>query len=99
MIRVSIGVDVDGRKDALWAALAFGILNAALQAIVGSLPVPNTLITLLLLAVIANATLFYVTPAFVKGFRVNGCVHALIASIVLGILSTTLLWVWGSIRV
>jgi uncharacterized membrane protein YvlD (DUF360 family) len=95
MIRVSIGLDVDSRKRALWAAFAIGLLNAVVQFLAGKLSVPNIQIVLLLLAIVVNAIMLYAMSALAKGFRVNGCINGLIAATVLALLNTCLYWLWG----
>jgi len=99
MIRVSIGLDADSRQSALWAALVFGLFNAALHPLMGVLPIPNTLITFFLLAVVVNAIVLLLTSTIIKGFRVNGCVNALIASVALGVLNTLLYGILGFVGV
>lgn len=93
--RLSIGLDVDDVGSALLAALVLGLLNATLRPILGFLAFPITLLTFGLFSVVLNALVLYITAALVKGFHLRGFIHAIIASILLGILNAVILWVLG----
>jgi putative membrane protein len=93
LARLSIGLDVDDTGSALLAALVLGLLNATLRPLLGFLAFPITFLTLGLFAIVLNALVLYITAALVKGFHVRGFLHAIIASILLGILNGIIFWV------
>jgi putative membrane protein len=95
LARISIGLDVDDTPSALIAALVLGLLNATLRPILGFLAFPITLLTFGLFAIVLNAIVLYITAALVKGFHLRGFGHAMIASILLGILNGVIFWVLG----
>jgi putative membrane protein len=95
LARLSIGLDVDDMGSALIAALVLGLLNATLRPVLGFLAFPITILTFGLFAIVLNAVVLYITAALVKGFKIRSFIHALIASILLGIVSGVILWVLG----
>jgi putative membrane protein len=92
LARISIGLDVDNAGSALVAALVLGLLNATLRPVLGFLAFPITLLTFGLFSIVLNAIVLYITAALVDGFHVRGFVNAVIASILLGILNSIILW-------
>jgi putative membrane protein len=95
LARVNIGLDVDDTGSALLAALVLGLLNATLRPVLGFFAFPITFLTFGLFAIVLNAIVLYITAALVKGFHIRGFVHAIIASILLGILNGAIFWVLG----
>lgn len=97
LARISIGLEVDDTKSALIAALVLGLLNATLRPVLGFLAFPITLLTFGLFAIVLNALVLYITAALVNGFHVRGFLHAIIASILLGLLNGLIFWVLGTL--
>jgi len=93
MVRVSIGLDTDNVRSTLLIAVAVGILNATLRPVLGFVAFPITFLTFGLFSIILNAIVLYATAALVKGFHINGCVNAIIAAVVLGILNGLIFWI------
>ncbi|MCA9361272.1 phage holin family protein [Candidatus Kaiserbacteria bacterium] len=81
------GVTVDGLYTALITALILGLLNVTVRPILIVLTLPITIITLGLFIFIINALIFMFVASFVDGFTVDGFVTALIASLIVSILS------------
>jgi putative membrane protein len=97
LARLSIGLDVDDTKSALIAALVLGLLNATLRPVLGFFAFPITLLTFGLFSFVLNAIVLYITAALVNGFHIRGFLHALVASILLGILNGLIFWVLGAL--
>lgn len=85
--RLRIGIEIQDAGTALIAALVLGLLNAIVRPILAFLSLPITVLTLGLFALVLNALMIMLMGAIVKGVRVNGFFGALIASIVLSILT------------
>lgn len=81
------GVQVDGMKSALLAALILGVVNALIRPLVVVLTIPITILTLGLFLFAINALMFLLTSKLVPGFRVEGCLAALVGSLVFSILN------------
>ena len=65
-------------------------MNAILGPILRFLTFPLTVLTLGLFRLLVNAFLLKVAAAFAPGFRVNGCLPAVLGALVLTVLSTIL---------
>jgi len=85
--RLNLGLQIDGLTTTLIAALVLGLLNAFVRPILAFLSLPITILTLGLFALVLNALMIMLMGALVKGVHVNGFLGALIASIVLSILT------------
>lgn len=91
--RLNLGLQIDNLTTTLVAALVLGLLNAFVRPILGFLSLPITILTLGLFSLVLNALMILLMSALVKGVHVNGFLGALIASIVLSILT----WIISSI--
>ena len=91
--RLNLGLQIDNLTTTLVAALVLGLLNAFVRPILGFLSLPITILTLGLFSLVLNALMILLMSALVKGVHVNGFLGALIASIVLSILT----WIFSSI--
>ena len=69
------------------AAIVLGLLNAVVRPILVFLTFPITLITLGLFIIVLNAAMLELTSALVSGFRIDSFGWAMIAAIVLSIIS------------
>lgn len=83
-----LGIDIDGFGTALIAALVLGVLNALVRPILAFFTLPLTFLTLGLFSFVLNALIFALAAALVDGFRVRGCLSALIGPIVFGFLNS-----------
>lgn len=91
--RLVPGVHVAGFYAALVVALVLGILNALVRPILVFLTLPLNLVTLGLFAFVINAGLLWFASTVVKGFRVDGFLPALWASLILWAVS----WITNSL--
>lgn len=81
------GVTVSGWYTALIAAAVLGVLNAIVKPILVILTLPITILTLGLFVFVINASLFMFAASFIDGFAVEGFVTALIASVLVSIIT------------
>jgi putative membrane protein len=87
------GIDVDNFLTALLAALVFGVVNATLGFILTILTFPLTLVTLGLFLFVVNALMLKLAAAIVPGFRIRGCVPALLGAVLLALVTGLLRFV------
>ncbi len=85
--RLNLGLQIDSLTTTLIAAVVLGLLNAFVRPILAFLSLPITILTLGLFSLVLNALMIMLMGALVKGVHVNGFLGALIASIVLSILT------------
>ena|SRR3989338_7481712 len=86
------GFGVDGLYTALIAALVLGLANALIRPILFILTLPITIITLGLFTFVLNALMVWLASTVVKGFEVTGFVPALLAAILLWMVSLVTNW-------
>ena len=89
------GVQVEGFEAAMWAAFAIGLLNAVVRPIIVVLTLPVTVLTLGLFLLVINAGMIGLAAYFLDGFHIDGPVPAVIAAVVLTVVSTVLGWLFG----
>jgi putative membrane protein len=87
------GIDVDNFMTALLAALVFGVVNATLGFILKILTFPLTLVTIGLFLFVVNALMLKLAAAIVPGFRIRGCVPALLGAVLLAVVTGLLRFV------
>ena len=82
--------------DTLWtvlvAALVWGLLNAFLKPILVLLTLPVNLLTLGLFTLVINGFLLALTARLVKGFEVGDFKTAILAALVVSVVSFLLSW-------
>ncbi|MGH7896834.1 MAG: phage holin family protein [Candidatus Binatia bacterium] len=84
------GIRVEGLGPTIVAALVLGIFNAILRPILLILTLPLNLLTLGLFTFVINALMLALTAAVVPGFVVEGFGSALLAALLLSIVSFVL---------
>jgi putative membrane protein len=84
------GVRVAGLSSAVIAAAILGILNALVRPVLVILTLPLTVITLGLFLFVINALMFMLAGSIFRGFKVDSFGTALIASIIVSIVSFVL---------
>src|SRR3989344_434884 len=84
------GFQLENFTTALFAALIFGLINAILKPILLLLTLPINLLTLGLFSFVINALLLLLAARLTPGFMVDGFGTALIASILITVISTLL---------
>lgn len=82
--------------DTIWtvlvAALVWGLLNAFLKPILVLLTLPITLLTLGLFTLVINGFLLALTARLVKGFEVGDFGRAVLAALIISLVSFLLSW-------
>jgi putative membrane protein len=77
------GIQVDGLKAALIAALVIGLVSATVGLILKIILLPLILLTLGIVYFLINGLMLELASALVPGFRVSGFLTAVIGSILL----------------
>ena len=81
--KVLPGIEVDSLGAALIAALVIGLVSATVGFILKILLLPFIIITLGIVYFLVNGLMLKLASEFVPGFRVNGCLPAVVGSILL----------------
>ena len=81
------GIQVDGVKSLVAAAVLLGIVNAFVRPILIVLTLPFTLITLGLFLLVINAGMLELVALFLHGFKVHSFLAAVLGAIVVSIVS------------
>lgn len=89
------GIRVDGFGAALIAALVIGVVGATVGVILKILLLPFILLTLGVVYFLINGLMLKLASEFVPGFRVDGCMPAVVGSILLTFVNYLLNWVVG----
>lgn len=84
------GFEVDNFTTAVLAAIVLGVVNTFVKPILSFISIPFTIITLGLFVFVINAVILFIVAAFVKGLTIDGWVPAILAAIVLAVVSTVL---------
>src|SRR3954452_6978718 len=84
------GIQVDGFGAALIAALVIGLVSATVGLILKILLLPFIIVTLGIVYFLINGLMLKLASAIVPGFRVNGCLPAVIGSILLTVVDYVL---------
>lgn len=85
---------VGGWTTALFAAIAFSIINLIIKPLIKLIALPFTIITLGLFRFIVNGILVYILAAF-SGVSVESFFGAILAAIVISLVNTVLGWFSG----
>jgi putative membrane protein len=84
------GIQVDSFGAALIAALVIGIVGATVGLILKLILLPFIILTLGVVYLLINGLLLKLASEFVPGFRVSGCLPAVLGSILLSIVDYAL---------
>lgn len=79
------GIEVDGLGAALIAAFVIGLVSATVGLILKVVLLPFIILSLGIVYFLINGLMLKLASAFVPGFRVVGCLPALLGSILLTI--------------
>lgn len=82
------GFTIDSFAISLLVALVLGILNILVKPFLTLLALPLTLLTLGLFTFVINAFLLILAAQIVPGFHIDSLLTAIVASIIIAILST-----------
>jgi len=88
--RILPGIEVDSLGAALLAALVIGLVSATVGFILKILLLPFIIITLGIVYFLVNGLMLKLASEFVPGFRVNGCLPAVVGSILLSVVDYVL---------
>ena len=83
--RIVPGIQVDGFGAALIAAFVIGLVGATVGLILKFILLPFIILTLGVVYFLINGLMLKLASEFVPGFRVNGCLPAVLGSILLTI--------------
>jgi putative membrane protein len=81
--RVLPGIEVDGVVEALIAAVVIGLVGATVGVVLKLLLAPFILVTFGLVYFLINGLTLKLASEFVPGFRVRGCLTAVIGAVLL----------------
>lgn len=84
------GIEVDGLGAALIAAFVIGLVSATVGLILKLVLLPFIILSLGIVYFLINGLMLKLASAFVPGFRVVGCLPAVLGSILLTIVDYTL---------
>ncbi len=87
------GIQISGFGNALIAAVVIGLVNATVGLVVKIVAFPITILTLGLFLWVINALMLKLAAAITPGFRVNGCLPALLGALALSVINTMLRYV------
>jgi putative membrane protein len=90
MARLMPGIEIRGFGTAMIATIVLAIADAVLGPVLRFFALPLTFLTLGLFLLVIKGLLLKVTAMFTPGFRVDGCLPALLGALVLALLSTIL---------
>lgn len=84
------GIEVDGFLSALIAALVIGLVGATVGLLLKIVLLPFIILTLGIVYFLINGLMLKLASVIVPGFRVNGCLPAVLGSILLSIVDYVL---------
>jgi putative membrane protein len=84
------GVDIANFPAALLAAVAVGLVNAAIRPGLSLLSLPINFLTLGLFSLVVNGVCFWLASIFVPGFVVSGLIAFIFGPVILSFASTFL---------
>lgn len=84
------GFKVDSFTTAVLAAVVLGVVNTFIRPILAFITAPLNIVTLGLFAFVINAVMLFLVSTFVPGLMIDGWTPAILASIVLSVVSTAL---------
>ncbi len=85
-------IQVEGFSTAAWVAVGLAILNATLVPVLNFFTAPLSWITLGLFQFLISAIAILVVENYVKGFKVNGLINAVIMAVIVSIASRVIDW-------
>jgi putative membrane protein len=87
------GVHVRSLLTAAGVALVYGVLKTLLYWVLVILSLPFIIVTLGLFLVVINAFLLWITDKLIAGFKIDGCLTTIIASVLISLFDLLLRWV------
>jgi len=86
------GIEIAGFGTAMIAAIVIGLVNVTLGLLLKIITFPLTLLTFGAFLIVINALMLKVAAALIPGFRIRGCLPAILGAIGLGLLNLLLRW-------
>jgi putative membrane protein len=90
-VRLVPGVTVSSYGTLAVAALVVGLVNAFVRPVLVLLSLPVTVLTLGLFYLVVNGACLMIAAALVPGFRVDGCLPAILGALVVSLVG----WLLG----
>lgn len=90
-------VEISGLQSLLIASGLIGLVNATIGLFIKIITLPMQILTLGLFTLVINGFLLYLVSALVPGFVIQGFITAIIAAILLSIVSSLLTFIFRSI--
>jgi putative membrane protein len=87
------GLSFDSTQKLVIAALVLGVVNAIVRPVAFVLTLPLTVVTLGLFLFVLNAAMIGLVARLIPGFRIDGFWTAMLAAIIVGVVS----WVGSSV--
>jgi putative membrane protein len=86
------GIEIAGFGTAMIAAIVIGLVNVTLGLLLKIFTFPLVLITFGAFLILINALMLKIAAAMMPGFRVQGCLPAILGAILLSLVNTLLHW-------
>lgn len=86
------GLEIEGFGTAMIAAVVIGLVNVTLGLLLKIVTFPLTIVTFGLFLIVINALMLKVAAAMMPGFRVRGCLPAIVGAVLLGLVNSLLRW-------
>jgi len=86
------GIEIEGFGTAMIAAVVIGLVNVTLGLLLKIMTFPLTIVTFGLFLIVINALMLKVAAAMMPGFRVRGCLPAILGAVLLGLVNSLLRW-------
>lgn len=87
---IAPGFRVSDFGAALLAAIVLGVINTFIKPILVILTAPLNIVTLGLFSFVINATVLWLADLVVPGLEIEGFLYAILAAVVLSVISTAL---------
>jgi len=86
------GIEIEGFGTAMIAAVVIALVNVTLGLLLKIVTFPLTIVTFGLFLIVINALMLKVAAAMMPGFRVRGCLPAVLGAVLLGLVNSLLRW-------
>lgn len=90
VVRIIPGITIDSTLTLIIAAIVIGLVNGFLKPLLQIISLPISILTLGLFALVINAFCLGIAAFLVPGFHIDGIFTAIIAALLLSIISTIL---------
>lgn len=84
------GFMIEGVTTVVLAAIVLGVINTFIRPVMLLVTLPLNLVSLGLFTFVVNALMLWLTAYFVHGFVINNWLSAILAAVVLAVVSTVL---------